>query len=279
MDWNREGKQAARQYLLENISFEGEIDYIGLPASRAIFERQLYYKFNVRSLHLFEKDKTICEELSSNLINEKLLDCQVKLPAEVNVYLNSINNFSSFIEDFNFAWFDYCGPITMANLKAMSDAFNVFLKNSYKEGYLAFTFMVGRETEEVMSMINKYSISSDDSNLSEAYLKRISFLRILISSYCDKKGLGYNLQFFSYRDGVPMFLLLLEFKEGRKKTVTIEELFTPSLAPKIGRPSVPVIINGDYYSSIKMASEALSISPSTITTRIKNIHITNYQYA
>lgn len=264
MDWKREGKQAAREYLLSNISFTRPIRYLGLPAAQAIFERQLCARWDVSEMHLFERDSEIYQNLCNNLKQGNWFSKE-----KVTCYNASVALLDQTEYLFDLAWYDYCGPLCPSSISTMFSAVKKML--SLPGSYVAFTYMIGREPEQINEVMHSFY----EEGITDSYLKRISFIRSFLYRNFSEK---LDLKFFSYRDTAPMLLVVISLSTIGKHKVQIESLHKDlGLPPNKGRPSKAVLVEGFYYPSVLEASLATGISKSKLYRLLKSTDI-KYQY-
>lgn len=210
MQWEeRSIKKIVRQGLLDQLWFDRPISYLGLPAGRAIFEEDLLKKIQISKAMLFERNATIMTELKAHCSNSEAfatVDYQC-IQEDVDDWLDlEVKAEEKFIPDF--AWLDYCGPITTKRLDHLQN----LAKEMPLDGILAVTFMVGREKTDARVLLE---LTSGDSvneieGISSACLSRV---RIVINAM-KFTGLHFNVSVQSYADKVPM--LLLVFKKAKK---------------------------------------------------------------
>ena len=217
MDWeNRPGKEYSRQWLLSLLDFEKPIRYFGLPAGRALFEKQLIKTNKVEYLELWEKDNSIYQELKDSI---KDLKIEYDLfNSDVDVFLDSARSADEGFDYYNFVWLDYCGPITTIRLSNLKFLAETLLDDST----LAVTFLGSREANEVTDLLY---LMSDDKNVYKGvdnnfiHLKRI---RAVVNTVLSS-GFSYRVKVLPYLDSSPMLLFVFKRKErngnGELRTV------------------------------------------------------------
>ena len=279
MNWEeRSAKQTAREVLLDSLWFDQPIKYLGLPAARAIFEKELVRRVNVDRMYLYERDPEIMEALKVGSMvdsSEYGLTPKTFIEADVDDSLTATFCSGKDVSDIDLIWLDYCGQITSNRLMLLQK----ITADMKSESIVAATFMAGREHKDVRSLMvgAKEDSRFEDLVLSSTYLNRI---RTVI------RAVDVNNEFFDilvkpYKDGVPMMLFIFKKKSQKdgpalKKTyiqVSSTEPYVPGTAA-VGMNN-SVIIDGHEYLTVKAASSALGIPIYTIYYRIKS---SNYDY-
>lgn len=220
MNWeDRSIKMKAREWLLEQIPSALSVNYAGLSAGQAIFEKMLCETRDVRSLRLYEKDPEIYAELMRTVYDAKW-DVRSPFPENTLPLRGSIDTFvnthSGDDLDFpypNLLWLDYCGPITMERIETLKTA----LRQRPRGGYVVVTFLACREPKSSTEFIDQMEGVSTiyiEEGLTPAYfLKKIRAVA--------EVGLGVDdrlaIKALPYKDGAPMMMIV--FSDANKRPV------------------------------------------------------------
>lgn len=216
MNWEeRPAKAYARHWLLNHLEIKRPINYLGLPAGTAIFEKMLCQTFEVKAMTLIEKDPNIFSEL------DEVLKDNVFKNISIESVCDDINDQSFMGKDF--IWLDYCGPVTPKNLVAMKRG----LRAIPDDGLLAVTFMAGREKASATTLLDFFDESSEI-DLTEFVGKAIPnyFLRRVKAISEVALGVEPHLKIMvqPYSDVVPMVLFLFQ-KTDKRSSIEIEEYY------------------------------------------------------
>ena len=272
MEWEKRTiKKDVRRILLDQLSFDRPITYLGLPAGQALFEIELSKKFDITDMYLFERDPKVMESLEQECAVGELASISTTcLQTDVDMWIEGA---SPFIKSFNFdfAWLDYCGPLTPLRL----DSLKTLISNMPLDGILAATFMIGREKQSTKELLKL--ISDSDSELEDLPMTHIKRVRLILDSLSD---LDFKFDVFvqPYADNVPMLLIVFKkviktvsgLKFLRKTFVDIQPYLKNAEQPKRVSMFRDITINGVQYSSTKDAADALGLSTDSIRYRLKS---------
>jgi hypothetical protein len=281
MNWKeRSVKQEAREVLLSELWFDRPISYMGLPAGKAFFEKQLAKRVAVDTMLLFERDRGIYKELSETCRTDEKLGSLSKLilPIDVDKWLSACTGpMGKPCRDL--IWLDYCGPVTAERLSHVGS-----LTSTMKvDGIFAVTFMVGRERRKV-DIDQPSSVEIDEGALPLAQLKRV---RTVLNAV-DLSASNFKVTVQPYADGAPMLLMI--FKKSIKHgdfhyslTRTVVDIRKTLKGPKKkrggrGRPPRVVMVDGDRYPSPKEAARQIGCHAQTIRSRVGSSSFPGYKY-
>lgn len=212
MLWSeRKDKDITRQTILSVLNPNKTNLVMGLPGNEAIFEKMLsqYCKSRPHCV-LFERDQNLVPMIKGNLsglsLSYNLID------GDVDVFLQGM--LSHPVErNYDLIWLDYCGPLTPLRLNIASKLHSLVNET----GTYAFTFMMGREHEGVMNIID--ALGSTDmfqtggastlalpEGMPEPLEFRVKTLLKAIYPACKKT----KISILSYSDTVPMYVLIIQ---------------------------------------------------------------------
>lgn len=197
MDWrNRPNKELVRKYFLSHVPKDKPINYMGLPASEAIFEKKMARYRNVEGMVLLEKEPLTFTSLRKNTkkLSEKVKTQYVLGEADSFIFSNM-----SLVPSLNVIWLDYCGPISDTRIALA----NQILKKSSDDLVLGLTFLCARESKKFYS---SFDLSLD------VYMRRIHAFTSLID--CP-----VSIECQPYFDNVPMLLFVI--KKAIRKSLTV----------------------------------------------------------
>lgn len=225
MNWeDRSIKMKAREWLLEHIPSSLDINYVGLSAGQAIFEKMLCESRSVKSLRLFEKDPGIYAELMRTVYDE-MWNIKGPFPENTAPLQGSIDSFLVRNTDHgadypypNLLWLDYCGPITQDRL----DSLRIGLRKRPRGGIVAVTFMACREPKTSTALIDDL-VDSTPWDLDAIQNVPAYFLRKIraVSSFALQVDKNLRIEALPYKDGAPMMLIVFSDSAGRP-TIEIE---------------------------------------------------------
>lgn len=221
MNWeDRVVKQQARQWLLEKIpnNSKNGINYAGLSAGEAIFEKMLCASRKVRSLSMFELDSKIFDELTET---RDLAVLDGIFPLSSYVVNHSIDDFvksNLSVLPQDVLWLDYCGPITQDRL----DSLKIGLSRRPRGGIVAVTFMACREPKTSTALIDDL-VDNTPWDLDAIQNVPAYFLRKIraVSSFALQADRNLKIEALPYKDGAPMMLIVFSDSAGRP-TIEVE---------------------------------------------------------
>tara|TARA_R110002126_G_scaffold122657_11_gene264511 strand:+ start:1553 stop:2389 length:837 start_codon:yes stop_codon:yes gene_type:complete len=277
MNWEkRSAKQGAREVLLSQLWFDRPISYMGLPAGRALFEKQLIRRGPVKSMLLFERDKGIFQELHVACRTDEELSSidRTVLPMDVDRWMTSAGR-SMELPCHDLTWLDYCGPVTTERLSHVGS----LALGMRSDGIFAVTFMVGREKVDVDQ---PSLVELDTEMLSLAQLKRV---RTVLNAV-DLKENNFKVTIQPYADGVPMLLMIFKkslkvgdsYQPLSRTVVDIRKTLKGIRPRRRGRPLKVVMIDGDRYSSADEAAQQIGCAAQTVRNRARSSSFPGYKY-
>lgn len=225
MNWeDRSVKMKAREWLLEHIPSSLSINYVGLSAGTAIFEKMLCESRNVKSLRLFEKDPGIYAELMRTVYDEMwhiknpFPENTTPLQGSIDFFLKRNTDYGTDCPDPNLLWLDYCGPITQDRL----DSLRIGLTRRPRGGVVAVTFMACREPKTSTVLIDDLLDSTPwdldmIENVPAYFLRKIR----AVSSFALQADRNLKIEALPYKDGAPMMLIVFSDSPGRP-TIEVE---------------------------------------------------------
>jgi hypothetical protein len=224
MNWTeRPIKAQAREWLLEQAPSDVGINYLGLPADEAIFEKLLCEKRRVESLTLFEQDRAVYSRAFKKVFE---LVSDKTFPVNSVILSGSIDNYieKEFYLDHKqheFVWLDYCGPITPERLKSLRTA----LKLRPTGGVVAVTFMAGRERPDGNTILDFFDesymgvdIDYNTELVPGYFLRRVKAVAELA------KGVDKNMDIrvLPYKDHAPMMMFVFTDCKDLRPVIEIE---------------------------------------------------------
>lgn len=224
MDWEeRQCKMKVRKWLLERIPGNTQIDYLGLPAGQAIFEKMLSCERDVRSMTLIEKDPETLSILEETVKNSSLGAASVGrtlINTDIDNYIHRTITFSDKLP-FNFIWLDYCGAITPERLQTL----RLVLSKRPENGIVAVTFMAGREKARGNTLLDFFDesymglpIDYEKDLVPSYFLRRVK----AVSELARSASQHIDIAVLPYRDSVPMMLFVFNTCAGVRPVTEIE---------------------------------------------------------
>ncbi len=213
MLWSeRKAKDETRKRVLSCLDPHKSNLILNLPGNEALFEKMVAAMCTPpNEFVLFERDTHLIPEI------RRTLD---QLPIKYNLRNQDVDYY---LRDqllapekkFDLIWLDYCGPLTPLRLNIASKLDSLINET----GVYAFTFMMGRETEGVMNIIEGLGSSEMfhvgggattglqlPENMPEPLELRVKTLLKMIWPACRKT----KITILSYNDTVPMYVLLVQ---------------------------------------------------------------------
>ena len=225
MDWEqRPIKEKVRAWFLgqiqDRVAFRQDecLYYLGLPADKAILEKELNQIYPNSFFHLFERDPEIYMKALSCLEESKISSNDFMVfNSDVDSYLDGLSQEG--VSAFDVIWLDYCGPITPTRLQSVHKA----VKGLSPNRVVGVTLMVGREKASGNAFYDTFG-AGNETEISCDELTPVHFIRRAkaLAEYVHSVNPNVSINILPYREKTSMMLIVFSCPQTKHSCVVVE---------------------------------------------------------